>query len=268
MKYLMLLPLSSLLLISQTLVSQDGITVTKNGNVTSYTNDKDVVSYSSQRGDKQFIAKLDQSYHGLDNEEKLNRLLNEQNYIEVLNSLWTEPKGTKRLDWLEKKANEGHPILMLELGVEYYNQNPNLNTYIVKTMPWFMAGVRRTLIDAACTSDKSAEAAAELLLYSYQENIFEDLFKRHSQNEFESYLIQNKKTFQLSNIAVLKIVLAPLVDGRQVNQPSPAWVFAHGMNAFLNTQNTIPKDQWNAIRKKEAEEFLQQVAGLEKSLAD
>lgn len=240
--------------------------VKQEGKVITYTNKQDTVSYSSRKGDPQFVAQLKTKYSGLKDEEKLNELLKQQNYIEVLHHLWSESDGDKRLAWLEKKVDEGHPILMLELGEEYYLQNPTLQTYAMKTMPWLLAGARRTLVDADTTSDRSVAAAADFLLTVYQERVLTQVRTQFSEAAVMQYMTEKLKEFQKNNIAITRKVLTPLINGKQANMPSPCWVFAHGMRSFTNTQNTIPESQYNAIRKKSAEDMLDKADRAEKTL--
>lgn len=240
--------------------------ITEKDDIISYINKQDVVSYSSYKNDQQFIIDLKTRYNGLKNEENLDDLLRQQNYIEVLNHLWSEPGNAKRVAWLEKKVNEGHPILMFELGEEYYLQNPILSTYIMKSMPWLLAGARRTIVDADATSDKSVSAAVGFLLFSYQERVLTDVKTKFSETTIEKYLNENKKEFQKNNITVLRKVMTPFLDERLVDIPSPQWVFAHGMAAFTNEKNTIPEFRYNTIRSKTAEAFLKKADQLEKSL--
>lgn len=264
MKFLRI-SLLTLGLVNITCLLADNFSVQEEGNVTAITNLDDPVSYSSHNADEPFIADLRKKYKGLGDEQKISELLNQQNYIEVLNYLWTEPDAKKKLAWLEKAANKGHPILMFELGKAYYLQDPSLKTYALKTMPWLLAGARRTLIDAACTSDASVAAAPEFLLNAYQEGILEDLQKKYSQEDIEKFFADNSNQFQKSNVAILKKVIEPLTNESSAQMPSSQWVYGHGMGAFLETKNTILPDQCKAIRKKEAEEFLNQANELEKS---
>lgn len=253
-------------LILQNSLFPDDFTQQQKGNVTAYTNNNDVVTYTNHRNDKQFLADLKKSYNGLNNEEKVNELLKQQNYTQVLNTLWTEPNVNKKIAWLEKKVNNGDPLLMFELGAAYYDQNPTLETYVNQTMPWFLAGARRTLIDSACTSDESVSAAPDFLLMVYQNDILTDLRKQYSQQQIEKYFADHSKEFQRNSLGMLKKVMQPFVNGQEGTMPSPRWVYSHGLNAYLNTKNTIPDDQCAQIRKTEAEKFLKQAQEIENSL--
>lgn len=235
------------------------------GNITSYTNKADAVSYTSNKNNQAFITKLSETYHGLSNERQLEDLLRQQNYIEVLNYLWTEPDANKRLAWLERKIPASHPILMFELAEEYYLQNPSLTTYLNKTMPWLLASARRTTLDIDTTSDTSVGAAPGFLLSVYQERILEDLQKKHSEKEIEKYISDNTKSFQKNNIIILKRIMEPIAHG-QTRLPSPEWIYAHSLGSVISRRNNIPESQYDSIRKRSAQEYLDKIKELEKSL--
>lgn len=201
---------------------------------------------------------MKKTYSGLSNKKKVNQLLKKRDYLEVLNHLWSEHDRSARVIWLEKKVNEGHPILMFELAKEYYDQNPKLETYLFETMPWMLAGVKRTFMDVNCTSDKSVSAAVQFLLFVYQESILADLQKTDSLEEIQCSINENYEQFSHANLLILKKVMEPFVNGNHGSQPSPTWVFNHGMGQFLKESNTISAAKWEQIRKKEAEEFLRQ----------
>lgn len=239
-----------------------------NANITTFINKADVVSYSSNKNSKQFVAQLRNKYNGLKDEQKLNALLQDQNYIEVLNYLWTEPNAKKKIAWLEKKVDEGHPILMFELGQEYYYQDPSLQTYAMKAMPWILAAMRRTYLDTVCTSDKSVSAAPEYLLTTYQQPILADVQNKNSSEQMQKYFSENSKQFQKNSIETLRKVLAPFVVEGEVEIPSPRWVFSHGLASFSNIVNTVPENECDTLRKKEAQDFLVKAKELEQSLGN
>jgi hypothetical protein len=233
----------------------DIMTETKDS-ITSITNSDDLLSYTNHKAEKEYIANLKKKYNGLANDAILNELLKQQNYIEVLNYLWTEPNSGRKITWLEEKVKEGHPILMFELGSEYYTQNPTIETYANKTVPWLLAGAKRTMIDTACSSDKTLEDSPEFLLMNYQQDALEDLQSKHSQEEIEKYFEMNEKELRKINFGILKKVMEPFVNNKWETMPSPKWIFPHGMGAFISEKNLISSSKCNKIRKKQAEEFL------------
>ena len=268
MKFLMLiLCITTLCIPTNTSATQKNTYSTSHrGNITSYTINEDVVSYTNNKNDKNFINQIRLKYNGLTDESVVNTSLNQQNYIEVLNYLWTEPDMKKRLQWLENRVAESHPILMFELGENYYYQDPTLDTYITKTMPWILAGYRRTWLDTVCTSDQSVRAAPEFLLASYQTIILNDLKIRYSQKELEDYVNVHSHDLMKNILATLRIVMAPFVKTGNMKLPSPKWVFAHGLRAFTGEKNTIADKEFEKLRRKEAENFLKQADALEQSI--
>lgn len=242
-------------------LAADGIEIKTEGNATTVTNISDVVSYTNNRVDQQFIDNLSKKYDGLKDQDKINELLKNQNYIEVLNYLWTEPDHAKRLNWLKEKLPENHPILMFELASEYQLKDPTIETYLNKTMPWILAGARRTYLDALCSSDSSVQAAPELLIYNYQTPIVESLLQKLGEENFQKYVVDHADEFRKSNIAIFKKAVNPIINDENV--PSAKWVFAHGMGAILNKKNTIDDAKCKEIRKKEVEEILKQASSRE-----
>ena len=245
-------------------IDNDSINTQTKDNVTTIVNNKDVVVYTSNKDDKEFIQNLSKKYNGLSNEQAINQLLADQNYIEVLNFLWTEKNAAKKREWLEKQVNTGHPILMFELGEEYYNQNPTLETFVNKTMPWILTGARRALLDADCSSDKSVLAAPEFLLETYKARILNHLTNKYSEEQIEKYVSDHAQDLQNNSLVILKQVLQPIINDDQKNIPAPQWIFAHGMGAFTNEKNSITVDECKTLRKKQAQEFLKQMDQIEK----
>jgi len=107
----------------------------------------------------EFIKKINEENEGLKSAEDMNELLDKQDYIEILKAVWSEPDETKKLEFLKKASEEGHPILMLEYAVEYFKNTPTLEEYIAVSQPWMIAGFVRTQQDLACIEDPSAMAA-------------------------------------------------------------------------------------------------------------
>lgn len=255
-----------LFFLSQHVFSADGMAKIIKNSIKIHENKKDVISYTSHKRDDKFITELQKTYNGLTDIKTVNDDLKKQNYIRVLNCLWTESDSQKRLVWLEQKVNENHPILMFELAEAYYYQNPSLETYVLKSLPWLVAGVMRTYIDADCSSDASVQAAPEFLMFAYQEPILADLLKNSSQNDLTDFIKNNQKTYYQNIFSVSRQVLEPFTADTLKDMPSPEWVFHHGMGGFLGGYNTINPKEYNAIRKKSAQDFLDKERKQEKSL--
>lgn len=210
----------------------------------------DVVSFSMNKSEE-IKLKLRENYSGLNDEEELDDLLQEQNYIEVLKHLWSEKDGLKRCTWLEKKIEEGHPILMFELAEDYYSQDPTLECYLTKAMPWIIAGATRTVLDARCTKDKSCAIVPERLLFTYQQRILSDLLKKYPIEVMEDYVAAHEEAFQKESFLIQKRVFSPFVQCPKHKMPSPRWIFVQGVDS------EIPEAQFDDIRKKSAETLLE-----------
>lgn len=213
----------------------------------------DVVLFSTYKSEN-IKETLQKSYNGLSDEEKLDTLLQEQNYIEVLKHLWSEPDVCKRLTWLEKKINENHPILIFELAEDYYLKDPTLECFLTKTMPWIIAGATRTLLDTRCTKDNSVSSCVDQLLATYHQRIVEKCLETYTLEQMEEYIIANADLFKSENLIVQERVFKSLVDKTDI--PSPKWVFTHGASAFMDEENLVPESEFNLIRKKGALEIL------------
>ncbi len=212
---------------------------------------KDVISYTYLRHMPEFCQKLQQSYKGLKNEARLEKLLNEQNYIEVLNHLWSELDAKKRLVWLEKNANLGHPILMFELGIEYLTNSPDLETYFMKSLPWIKAGCVRVMIDFECIPDKYKDPSvdyASLLLFSYDPSMV-IMQKGFTQNDIINFYQQNQKEITDATKQIILQTVKPLLSLDSAKQmPSPAW---------LSPKANLK--EYHEIRKKEAEKTIKEL---------
>lgn len=233
--------------------------ITENGNSISIYHPKDVISYTRHIFDENYITQLKQSYHGLGDIAHLEKLLENQNYIEILNHIWTEKDINKRVQWLKDKALENHPILMLELAYAYILQSPTLDTLMRWAMPWLSVARTRILMDIECSSDKSVEAAA-FIDQSYEGLINQHLLKNYSLEDLKAYIAKNETLhlyfFNMYELA--EIVLEPFVE-QPSNEPSPEWVFFHGLGSFIGDENTIPKSEWDVLRQKSAFQRLESI---------
>ncbi len=71
--------------------------------------------------------------------------LKNHDYIGVLRCIWSESDLNRRKNWLEAKAHQGHPLLMIEYGKIIAYQ-----TSIEEGLKWFYLGLFRAQQDAAC----------------------------------------------------------------------------------------------------------------------
>ncbi len=218
----------------------------------------DTLVYTNNRS-LEYFEQLRNCYNGISSEEILNDLLNKQEYIEVLNHLWSEEDQNLRISWLEKKVSEGHPILFCELALEYILRDPSIHTYLFLSSPLLDVAICLTEIDSRCTTDESVTAASGFLDYQYGELILEPLLNNHSRESVELYWKDHYIEFKNNKIKLLREALTPFIDQKKcLKLPSPRWVFSHGLRAFTNEIDSAayPKDKWNQIRKNAAQKIL------------
>lgn len=219
-----------------------------------YLEAEDVATFTSQKCEE-LCGKLQESYSGLNDEEKVNILLANQCYVEVLKHLWSEEDAKKRCQWLEAKVEEGHPILMFELAEAYFLEDPTVECYLQKAMPWIIAGATRTVLDARCTEDKNAASHAEVLLFNYQQRILCVLTAKVPLEKIEEYVLEHEELFQKESTTIQRKVFKPF-EKEDPKMPSPKWVFTPGV------KSSIPESQYDSIRKKSAETLISMVSGL------
>jgi hypothetical protein len=212
---------------------------------------KDAVSYSFLKNIPGFREKIQESYHGIDDEVKLDQLLQTQSYIEVLNHLWSETDSKKRLSWLEKKISLGHPILMFELGMEYLANSPNLETYVYKAQPWIKAGCLRTEVDSRCFLDKGDQSVdvVSLLLFAYDPSFIISQFS--NEEEMRDYCNQHKEEVLKVHKRIILQTMEPFLTLETANKmPAPTW---------LNPTADAKANEWFKVRKEAVENVLKEI---------
>jgi hypothetical protein len=226
------------------------------------------IQYKPQLNDENSIKKFRQNinYNGLGDEVEINKALNNEDYMKVLNHLWSETDKFKRLKWLNENANPElnlYPILLFELAEELIIDSPTLETYFNKCLPYLNSAGKRVQLDAFCTSDNSVGAGAGMLIYLYLPRIKSHIEKKYSSDQITNYL-QNesqKKEYDSNMASVLKNIMTSIVNSEKLSKtlPSPKWIFAHGMSAYIGNQNSIKEDQFDSIRKAKAQELLDHI---------
>lgn len=223
-----------------------------------HNNKTDVVAHTCRKNDPAYLAEIKAQYAGIRDEKKMGDLLQKQDYIELLNHLWSETDGQKRLAWLEGNVGLQHPILLFEIAEEYYMQNPTPQTYVLKTKPFLLAGMSRAMVDAACTSDASVSAAAEFLIFYYHDRIIMDLLASFSMEKLTEILQPHQNQGKENAIAMAERFLLPVISGKE-NLPSPSWIFSHGMGGFTGMANSIPESDWALLRRQKAQQLLEEI---------
>jgi len=212
-----------------------------------------------------YVNELQKHYNGLKNENAVEKLLQDQNFIEVLNHLWSEPSQVKRIAWLEKHQTDG--LLLFELGLEYFLKDPTISTYVLKSLPLFEAGKVRVGLDTLCSEDKSVQSAPAHLEYVYINQVLSRLGEVESdiadffEHHYEEFWIAKKKIiFQILEAFLDKKIIAGM--------PKPTWVFSHGLSAFRGYTINLSEheDEWKQIRQENAKMFKQYVIEMDKEV--
>lgn len=214
-------------------------------------NQMDVVSFVATKANAQEMNSIKEKYSGLSDTAKANQLLKDQNYTEVLKMVWSEKDPKKRLQFLEAQANNGHPVLMLEYGIENLQQSPSLETFIEKTQPWLVSGIVRTQQDLSTVNDETAGTAIQELMITYYSEIDPLLQDKYTQQQAEEFMKKNEKEMIENVDKQIRMVLDP-----SKTLPSPKWVSYHGKKASNGENNMIPEKDWDTTRKEFAKQIL------------
>lgn len=156
--------------------------------------------------------------------------------FDTIQSLGTS-KGKTRLQIItaitNKPENFTPPVLYVLSNVLFDEGRKD------EAMFWFYAGQLRGTIDANICADKSAKAAIDVLNQNFGPPINQYAFRNISTltNTVERVISWEEKT--------------PYAYDRR-------WINLHGMGAFTENTNeplSVPKEQWEAIRKKTRDEY-------------
>lgn len=199
-------------------------------------------------------------YPGLCDEDKVTRLLEQQDYIEVLKHVWSENNKEKRLLWLKKGAEKGHIICMFELGKEYAIQGNALEGFF-----WLFLGTYRTEQDILCCTDPSLDHCARLLNSCYLPYYGKLVSENASFCDKNSLREEN---FMRMNIEACTRVVEYLKNCQKF--PSPGWLSPHGFaSTTQNSRDSMllhPEKTFSAKRKKVADDVVVKIKGFEDAL--
>lgn len=193
--------------------------------------------------------------HGLKNIKYLDRLIDNQDFALVLDLIAGETNNNLKKDWLYKKANEGHAIIMFELS-KYLASNGGSLDEIQK---WFFAGISRAEQDAFCYQDKSYGEIPETL-----SNVYSVYFKDLIENASRKQLIEAQgKAFKSSNEVIVNLK----------KYPSPIWIFYQNIDEsknLSNFDNLCLKSEKDCleIRRKYAVDWAKKISDSEKQMAE
>ncbi len=242
LKYLPLAAIALLVLYSQ-VSANTTFTQTVNGQSINYSCDQDVVSFSTAFS-KEYISQLKgEGYNGFEkvNDAAWDKLVEEQNYVEILKIIWTENNLDIALSHLEPSAEKGHAILMLEMSRTLCRKIQAENKFPIETIKvagtWYVRGLYTTMLDVACNTDKSTGAAIGMLQNSYSPG---NLIPMAQLQKVEFATVNNsfRQNWKLPT-----------------SYPSPKWVTYHGMGVFLKENSLLPEAEWNAKRTAKFQEI-------------
>lgn len=230
------------------------VEIRRQGNFISIVHKGDAVLFACERP-LEGQANMDYSnYHGLTDRSKVDSLLQNENYIEVLKHVWTETDIKTRIRWLEDKVKEGHAVLGYELALSLLINEPTMECYFYKAVPVLFGSKCRTIADVLCSSDKSVFAAVELLDFFYCQYLSEIVSKISQKDERMRYIKEHDLELKNAYCEVFEIMISSFLRDPSPALPSPRWVFNHGFNKGLG--NTIPESTWNSSRQSYLRENL------------
>jgi len=195
----------------------------------------DVVIYTFNRNNPQALQRFMLDYNGMGDESVLDKKLQNNNFIEVLRALWSEPEQSKRLGWLKKKESDSYPLLLFELAVEVVSSNPSLQNF-QESLYLLEIARYRTDLDAVCVNDSSARVAAHSLYQTYSKVIAEIVSREPS--------LRSKLTtssMKSIDIEVLNKVLVTLknIEKNLDSLPSQEWVSSHALKKLLSNREIL-----------------------------
>jgi hypothetical protein len=201
--------------------------------ITNVQHNEDVVSFASNFSEN-FITYLNSSgFKGLVSEDKMNDLLEKQDYRRILCYVWTETNLDNRIAWLEKTAKLGHPILMLELSrtlAEKHKEKASTELFD-QIMHWYLLGMHCAQLDTQCSDDISVRAAIGMLRFIYGTTIYELGVKDENPESRKKKAIETISSWTPS-----------------ASNPSPKWISNHGLHALADKNSMKPESQWLATR--------------------
>ena len=148
-------------------------------------------------------------------------------YKAVLKKVWGERDRTIRLQWLENKSNELHPVLMFELAVAKFVASPTIETINLVSIPLIKAASFRVSQDAQCSKDPSVKNgdAATRMSMTYQQRL-EKLIQSNLGCSLEKVVSENQ---DIRVAAIRSQVLETARLSLSSDLPSPDWIGWHGM---------------------------------------
>jgi hypothetical protein len=175
------------------------------------------------------------------------------NYEPVLQSLWCEKSEQRRLEWLQGKAKELHPILMFELAIAKFDNAPTAETVNSVSIPLIEAAAFRVWQDSQCSKDLSVKYGdAEKCMFEIYIARLKKQVKLKLNCTAEDILNQSER--EPACLAKVQETAQASID---ITLPSPRWVGWHGQAAHSRgAPNMYPENEHKRIRDDLASTIL------------
>lgn len=196
---------------------------------------EDAITFTFNRNQPQVMQRFFLEYHGMNNMEALEASLQKQDYISVLKTLWSEKDAGKRLDWLLQKEDESHTILLFELALELFKNNPSLEN-LHRSLFLLELGKYRADIDSICINDPSMKTASQSLYINYATAIGNIVSQRpdliHELREDSKHVLTKE---------ILQNVLDKLeqIENNIDTLPSPNWISNYSLKTLFSKENVL-----------------------------
>lgn len=229
-------------------------TVSKHRNSVDILCDQDVVATVIDISPDTLVSYKTLGYNGLKGlpEFKFNKLIKEQNYIELLKFIRTEDDMQLILDKLEPYANQGHTILMFELSrtccVEMEMTKIYTEEKIKRAFDWWLKGCVSVELDVVCNTDPTTKGAVDTLPHFFDPYCF-----------LPEEMMHNSK-----NIKRVKEGMEAFCQNwtPPATYPSPLWLIYHGSKIMEGTNSLVHPAKWNELRHYK---FLEIMSRLKKT---
>ncbi len=171
-------------------------------------------------------------------EEKLKRA----DYVSVLTDIWSESDFNRRKNWLEAKAHEGHPLLMIEYGkMLAFNS-------IEEGLKWCYLGAFRAQQDAYCCDCEQFSILGRLIVQDVPIQLFEISERLSVLNvKITSAVAMTAKSQAIDNLK------------KWENYPSPEWITYSAPNAQPGSVKLKAASEWQKMREQVIKELEQKL---------
>ncbi len=180
-------------------------------------------------------------------------------YQFVLEALWSDRDRSRRLNWLQERKDELHPVLMFELAVAKFVASPTIETIVSISIPIMKAASFRVAQDSQCSDDSSVKYgdASERMTLTYLKRL--DSRVQAVLHTSIDDVIQNHQNIDANKTKVLETARL----SRTTELPSPDWIGWHGMSVFIHGRpNMRPATEYQQIRNQFADEIINKLQNI------